>query len=55
MALQLSASDYPIKSVTVFKSSKAEVVRTFALHLKVRVSFSMGCALVDVQHAGWTK
>ena len=31
----LQASEHPIKSVTVFKSSKAEVVRTFTLNLKV--------------------
>ena len=32
---QLAAKDHPIKSVTVFKSSKAEVVRTFSVALKV--------------------
>ena len=34
----ISASDHPIKSVTVFKSSKAEVVRSFDISLKVRLS-----------------
>ncbi|KAI0319141.1 hypothetical protein OF83DRAFT_1163099 [Amylostereum chailletii] len=32
--LQLNATEYPIHSVTVFKSSKAEIVRTFTLSLK---------------------
>lgn len=35
-SLTISAPDHAIKSVTVFKSSKAEIVRTFALDLKVR-------------------
>ncbi|KAF9525788.1 hypothetical protein CPB83DRAFT_858888 [Crepidotus variabilis] len=33
-SFSLKASDHPIKSVTVFKSSKAEVVRTFELDLQ---------------------
>ncbi|KAI0037214.1 hypothetical protein K488DRAFT_39409 [Vararia minispora EC-137] len=33
-SLVVDASDYPIKSVTVFKSSKAEVVRTFRVPLQ---------------------
>ncbi|EIN04009.1 hypothetical protein PUNSTDRAFT_108850 [Punctularia strigosozonata HHB-11173 SS5] len=33
--LVLNAADHPIKSVTIFKTSKAEVVRTFKLDLKV--------------------
>jgi hypothetical protein len=32
----ISAPEHAIKSVTIFKSSKAEVVRTFALNLNVR-------------------
>ena len=35
---KISASDHPIQSVTVFKSSKAEVNRTFAVDLKVTIS-----------------
>ncbi|KIM85116.1 hypothetical protein PILCRDRAFT_6085 [Piloderma croceum F 1598] len=31
---KISSSDHPIKSVTVFKSSKAEVNRTFPVNLK---------------------
>ena len=33
--ITLNANEYPIKSVTVFKSNKAEVVRTFKLSLEV--------------------
>jgi len=33
--MKILAAEHPIKSVTVFKSSKAEIVRTFALELKV--------------------
>lgn len=33
--IELSALSHPIKSVTVFKSSKAEVNRSFSLDLKV--------------------
>lgn len=33
--LQINAAQWLIKSVTVFKSSKAEVVRTFTVDLKV--------------------
>ena len=33
----IDASEFPIKSVTVFKSNKAEVVRTFTLQLEVRL------------------
>lgn len=35
-AIELDASEHPIKSVTVFSSCKAEVVRTFAVELEVR-------------------
>jgi|HubBroStandDraft_1064217.scaffolds.fasta_scaffold2644448_1 hypothetical protein len=38
--LKLSAAEHPIKSVTVFKS-KAEVVRTFALELKVSIKHDL--------------
>ncbi|KAF5379823.1 hypothetical protein D9615_005794 [Tricholomella constricta] len=34
-SLKINAPDHPIKSVTIFKSSKAEVVRQFTLNLKV--------------------
>ena len=37
-AFTISAANHPIKSVTVFKSSKAEVVRSFDISLKVRLS-----------------
>jgi hypothetical protein len=33
--VSLDANEYPIKSVTVFKSNKAEVVRTFKVSLEV--------------------
>ncbi|KIY70787.1 hypothetical protein CYLTODRAFT_487803 [Cylindrobasidium torrendii FP15055 ss-10] len=33
-SLQLSAKDYPVKSVTIYKSSRAEVVRSFPVELK---------------------
>jgi hypothetical protein len=33
----LYASEHPIKSVTIFKSRRAEVVRTFNVELNVRV------------------
>jgi hypothetical protein len=36
----IQASEHPIKSVTVFKSSKAEVVRLLSLNLKVRPQFT---------------
>lgn len=36
MTILIQAAEHPIKSVTVFKSSKAEVVRTFNLSLQVR-------------------
>ncbi|KAH9008636.1 hypothetical protein EDB83DRAFT_2531580 [Lactarius deliciosus] len=36
--IKLNADNYPIKSVTVFKSNKAEVVRVFDLSLQVRLS-----------------
>lgn len=32
--LHLSVSDYPVKLVTVYKSSKAEIVRAFPLKLE---------------------
>lgn len=35
-AVELDASEHPVKSVTVFSSSKAEVVRTFTVELEVR-------------------
>jgi hypothetical protein len=31
----VNAADHPVKSVTIFKSSTAEVIRTFALDFKV--------------------
>lgn len=34
--IELDALDHPIKAVTVFSSSKAEVVRTFTVELEVR-------------------
>ncbi|THU98378.1 hypothetical protein K435DRAFT_856726 [Dendrothele bispora CBS 962.96] len=37
--LQIYAPDYPVKSVTVFKSYRAEVVRTFEIDLKVTFFF----------------
>jgi hypothetical protein len=44
--LKILAAEHPIKSVTVFKSSKAEIVRTFALDLTVRfTSFLLLCML----------
>ena len=33
--IKLNAENYPIKSVTVFKSNKAEVVRVFDVSLQV--------------------
>ena len=39
--LTIQASEYPIKSVTIFKSSKAEVVRLFTLNLKVCPQFAI--------------
>ena len=33
--IKLNADNYPIKSVTVFKSNKAEVVRVFDVSLEV--------------------
>ena len=36
----LLAPDYPIKSVTVYKSSKAKVVRTFEVEIKVFIEFA---------------
>ena len=33
--ITLDANEYPIKSVTIFKSNKAEVVRTFKVSLEV--------------------
>jgi hypothetical protein len=33
--ITLDANEHPIKSVTVFKSNKAEVVRTFKVSLEV--------------------
>ena len=33
--IKLNADNYPIKSVTVFKSNKAEVVRVFDVSLQV--------------------
>ncbi|KAF5364468.1 hypothetical protein D9758_010709 [Tetrapyrgos nigripes] len=35
--IQLYAPDYPVKSVTVFKTSRAEVVRTFEVDLKIKI------------------
>lgn len=40
-AIELDASEHPIKSVTVFSSCKAEVVRTFAVELEVRTSIML--------------
>ena len=34
--LSIHASDYPVKSVTIFQSSSAEVTRTFSVNLHVR-------------------
>jgi hypothetical protein len=34
----VNAADHPVKSVTIFKSSTAEVIRTFALDFKVCLS-----------------
>ena len=36
--VDLDANEYPIKSVTVFKSNKAEVVRIFNVSLEVSIS-----------------
>jgi hypothetical protein len=36
--LKVAASEHPIKSVTVFKTAKAEIVRTFSLELEVGLS-----------------
>ncbi|KAG6872729.1 hypothetical protein C0995_007132 [Termitomyces sp. Mi166 len=36
--LKFNAADHPIKSVTIFKSSKAEIVRQFSLNLKALIS-----------------
>jgi hypothetical protein len=33
--IKLDANEYPIKSVTVFQSNKAEVVRIFKVSLEV--------------------
>jgi hypothetical protein len=45
---KISASDHSIKSVTVFKSSKAEVTRTCSLDLKVSMFKSRpNCAFAD--------
>lgn len=46
-AIELDASEHPIKSVTVFSSCKAEVVRTFAVELEVRT----GIMLVTLVHS----
>lgn len=35
MSIRILASDFPVKSATIYKSSKAEVVRIFPLELKV--------------------
>ncbi|KAK0470322.1 uncharacterized protein EV420DRAFT_1742692 [Desarmillaria tabescens] len=34
MSIRILASDFPVKSATIYKSSKAEVIRTFPLELK---------------------
>jgi hypothetical protein len=34
--LTIDAADHPIKAVTIFKTRKAEVVRTFNVDLKAR-------------------
>jgi hypothetical protein len=36
----IQASEHPIKSVTVFKPSKAEVARVLSLNLKVCLQFT---------------
>jgi hypothetical protein len=36
--INLDANEYPIKSVIVFKSNKAEVVRIFKVSLEVSLS-----------------
>ena len=36
--VDLDANEYPIKSVIVFKSNKAEVVRIFNISLEVSIS-----------------
>lgn len=56
--IQLKASEHSIKSVTVFKSSKAEVVRSFSLDLKVNRIFRLSYARRDFLpffQAGLTK
>jgi hypothetical protein len=35
--IKLDANEYPIKSVTVFKSNKAEILRVFNISLEVSV------------------
>jgi hypothetical protein len=39
--LKLKAVDHPVKSVTIFKSRTAEVVRTFSLELQVSHTSAM--------------
>lgn len=36
---KLKAEEHPVKSVTIFKSSTAEVVRTFTVDLQVHSAF----------------
>jgi len=48
--LVFNASEQAIKSVTVFKSSKAEVVRTFSLLLKVRIPIQIKALYTSLGH-----
>jgi hypothetical protein len=41
--IKLDANEHCIKSVTIFKSNKAEVVRTFELSLEVSPQLVLQC------------
>ena len=42
--IRLDANEHPIKSVTVFKTNKAEVVRIFNVSLEVSPSLVLWCS-----------
>lgn len=44
-SLKIEASEHPLASVTIFKSAKAEVVRTFKLSLGVSLSLLSALAI----------
>lgn len=53
--LVIDAGEHPIKAVTIFKSNRAEIVRTFNVDLKVQLIPLPPSPYPNTFSQGWSK